>query len=493
MKKARAAALLEALPGLMTFDLEPLRIPLPAPLREAQVAATGMSRVALVKVALEGVPRPPEGSYAVTASHVTNMAGDPLRGREVATGWVRDPWVRLRFAEPAAAAALLLHSRPGRRGTRAVRITLDCAGTEPFDVATDDPAWLAGRVAALRAAAEDLVLALAEELPGHPAPAQALLAATRLFRGIGAALAGGPLDAAALRDLRWEAMAALLAALRALPPEARRARLPAAAALLRALMGRDVTEVPDPPELALGALAFAVLDDFLPAAARVPVERLRACGGIPPDAAAVAAFEQAVNAEFPALGGRPEQMPLMLRVHGLSGPFLAPNAPMVLAVMGEVQAALDSLGHRSALCYGTLLGAVREGDFIAHDDDVDLAVELPAADGAAGMAAVVEGLQGLGFHARLDPRLFAQVRPPGRRFAVDLFPIIPLDDGQVAMLMEGMRIRPVRRELVLPLGRIAFRGMEFGAPARPEDFLADRYGPGWRVPQRKVGHQMVGG
>src|SRR5262249_14237434 len=44
----------------------------------------------------------------------------------------------------------------------------------------------------------------------------------------------------------------------------------------------------------------------------------------------------------------------------------------LLDAIGTVVTALEEAGVRPFLAYGTLLGAVRQGDFIGHDSDADL-------------------------------------------------------------------------------------------------------------------------
>ena len=50
--------------------------------------------------------------------------------------------------------------------------------------------------------------------------------------------------------------------------------------------------------------------------------------------------------------------------------FRVMSREKALAVLIEVTDTLDSTGNVYWLSDGTLLGLVREGDFIAHDDDI---------------------------------------------------------------------------------------------------------------------------
>ena len=54
--------------------------------------------------------------------------------------------------------------------------------------------------------------------------------------------------------------------------------------------------------------------------------------------------------------------------------FRVMSREKALAVLIEVTDTLDSTGNVYWLSDGTLLGLVREGDFIAHDDDIDIVV-----------------------------------------------------------------------------------------------------------------------
>ena len=159
-------------------------------------------------------------------------------------------------------------------------------------------------------------------------------------------------------------------------------------------------------------------------------------------------------------------------------------APLLDAI-GTVTAALEEAGVRPFLAYGTLLGAVRQGDFIGHDSDADLgyvsAHEHP-------VDAVLESF-------RLDRRLtrmgFEITRYSGLAFKV----VVRESDGtsrgldvfggflrEGTLYLMGEVGHPFRREWLEPRSEVTLAGRAFPAPHQPERLLEAMYGPGWRVP-----------
>lgn len=64
---------------------------------------------------------------------------------------------------------------------------------------------------------------------------------------------------------------------------------------------------------------------------------------------------------------------------------------------------------------------------------------------------------------------------------IDLFPLLVAGE-MVTLHMEKMKLRPIPTSLVLPAAAISFKGAALLAPADPEGFLAERYGPTWGTP-----------
>jgi SAM-dependent methyltransferase len=137
------------------------------------------------------------------------------------------------------------------------------------------------------------------------------------------------------------------------------------------------------------------------------------------------------------------------------------------------------------LCYGCLLGAVREGRMIGTDCDADVCY---LSERTAPVDVVSESY-------RLERTMRAQgwrtVRMSGGDFKV----LLRLADGRTCYVdvfagfyVEGVfyqlgnRSGRLRREAVVPTTTVLLEGVELPAPADPEAMLEFVYGPTWLVP-----------
>jgi hypothetical protein len=157
----------------------------------------------------------------------------------------------------------------------------------------------------------------------------------------------------------------------------------------------------------------------------------------------------------------------------------------LLDAIGTVIGALEEAGVRPFLAYGTLLGAVRQGDFIGHDSDADLGY-VSEHDHPADVA-----IESFRIQRRLTRMGFEISRYSGLAFKVS----VRESDGSLrgldvfggfirtgTLYLMGEVGHPFRREWLEPRSEVTLAGRTFPAPHEPEHLLEAMYGPGWRVP-----------
>ena len=131
------------------------------------------------------------------------------------------------------------------------------------------------------------------------------------------------------------------------------------------------------------------------------------------------------------------------------------------------------------ICYGTLLGCIREGDFIAHDDDIDVCF---LADGGTLQEAanelnhVVHSLRSNGQAVEVKSPIQFHWRIAGMEIDVFMAWI------QDRCLYSYNVAAPFTRDQIHPLRSYDFKGRDVLVPSNPHAFLKAIYGAGWRVP-----------
>lgn len=150
-----------------------------------------------------------------------------------------------------------------------------------------------------------------------------------------------------------------------------------------------------------------------------------------------------------------------------------------------VLAALREAGVEPFIAYGTLLGAVREQNFIGHDSDADIGY---VSHHQTPVDVIIESfrlqrlLQDQGFPVvRYSGLAFKVVvrESDGRSRGLDVFGGL-VTDGKLYLM--GEVGHPFRTEWIWPLRTVTLADRQLPAPAVPERLLEAMYGPSWRVP-----------
>ena len=164
--------------------------------------------------------------------------------------------------------------------------------------------------------------------------------------------------------------------------------------------------------------------------------------------------------------------------HAIQPPQIASQKDAYLRALDAAFDLLDELGFTLLLCYGSLLGAAREGEFMPHDDDVDLLLINQSAshqEALQNKKDLILALEGHGIAVYpLEENFHAVI---GGK-TLDLF-ICWQGTDSTTLLMENFRYRDIPTNILLPPSTVKLYDREYPAPAKPHAFLEERYGPTW--------------
>jgi SAM-dependent methyltransferase len=157
----------------------------------------------------------------------------------------------------------------------------------------------------------------------------------------------------------------------------------------------------------------------------------------------------------------------------------------LLDTIDVVLGALEAAGVEPFVAYGTLLGAVRDQDFIGHDSDADLGYvsrfEHPV-DVIRESFQLQRRLRDMGFPVQRYSGLGLKVvarEADGQPRGLDVFGGFMRDDVLYLMGEVGHRFR---KEWLYPRSTVVLAGRELPAPAEPAHLLEAMYGPTWQTP-----------
>lgn len=178
-----------------------------------------------------------------------------------------------------------------------------------------------------------------------------------------------------------------------------------------------------------------------------------------------------------------------LTQHGIGRTLSVRFSESKLARVGEViqQFYEDLKSNCGVECFitsGSLLGIVRTGRVIPHDDDFDLAYISKFETKSEILDERREINRYLNDHpiykSRARERHFTiEYNHGGLRFWFDLFPAW-ISNGQFSEV--PLKPEALPAEEILPLRHLDFYGVPVPAPRNPEALLEVNYGPNWRTP-----------
>ncbi|WP_461816216.1 LicD family protein [Faecalimonas sp.] len=155
---------------------------------------------------------------------------------------------------------------------------------------------------------------------------------------------------------------------------------------------------------------------------------------------------------------------------------------------------LEKSGFQYFITYGTLLGIIREGQFMGHDNDIDMGIIY---DDNFSWDKLEEALKQIGMSKKhqftMEGKITEQTYIYGK-LSVDFFMYEQFDDNHQVSYVYFRQETERYEEGVFEVARHITKKIEglkkietskgaFSVPENAEDFLEEVYGKDWRVPQ----------
>lgn len=164
-----------------------------------------------------------------------------------------------------------------------------------------------------------------------------------------------------------------------------------------------------------------------------------------------------------------------------------------MPMVGALEEILSKTPYTYFLTFGNLLGLVREGHFLAHDNDLDYAICI---DDGPVWQGLEEHLTAEGFTKTRQFLMDGEVQEQTYRrgeLTVDFF---GYKNNEQETVWHGffrkddyiyndryeMHVRESYFAPIKAVHRVEYEGVLMTVPTEPEPFLESVYGPGWRVP-----------
>ena len=160
-----------------------------------------------------------------------------------------------------------------------------------------------------------------------------------------------------------------------------------------------------------------------------------------------------------------------------------PNYEDVKELLFKTKELLDEAGISFMLAYGTLLGAIREKDFIKHDPDIDLIV-----DDEEKLFNTLPQLHEKGLRlVRAKSRAYYSFRMNGPIY-IDLYILSPVENFPWKYYCVRVEYSYLPAKFFREKQTIDFLGKDFQCPKNPERLIRYMYGKNWRTPAGKDSH-----